>query len=154
MSRHGHPSPRVFWKSMKTRDFKSNDFVRVRNKGLTGENRVRVSSKGLTGFLAWSTMSNAAAGSCEPPLGCSRDSEKECTPVNLERGWKELIPRGLREYLLAEFCEDSVSGRKQRERRAAGLAARYTKKDSTELTECQMTSCQYSGSTPWEEIPK
>jgi hypothetical protein len=38
---------------MKTRDFKSNDFVRARNKGLTGRSCVRVSSKGVTGFFGW-----------------------------------------------------------------------------------------------------
>jgi hypothetical protein len=59
------------------------------------------------------------------------------TPVNLERGWKRLIAKGLREYLLAEFCEESVSGRKQRERKAAALVARYTNENSPELTESQ-----------------
>jgi hypothetical protein len=38
---------------MNTKDFKSNDFVRVRNEGLTGEHCVRVSSKGVTGVFGW-----------------------------------------------------------------------------------------------------
>jgi hypothetical protein len=42
------PSPHLFCKSVIRWDFKSNDFVRVDSKGLTGALFVRVSSKGLS----------------------------------------------------------------------------------------------------------
>ena len=57
----GREAPLVICKSVKMRDFKSNDFVRVDSKGLTDAFFVRVHSKGLTDANAGSWGVNAGS---------------------------------------------------------------------------------------------